>query len=164
MRTSTMVWVIIIVLLVLGLGWYFWSSNVGNMPITATGNLPAPTPSANTDQASSTQNGMSGMPMNVTVTYNGSSFSSSTITVMKGATVTWTDTAGKMWLASDPHPVHTGYDGTDRATHCAAGYTGAAPFDECSQGTSFSFTFNKTGTFGYHDHLNHDAKGTVVVQ
>jgi hypothetical protein len=68
-----------------------------------------------------------------------------------------------MWVASDPHPVHTGYDGTSRSQHCAAGYTGPAPFDECGAGTSYTFTFDKTGTWGYHDHISDESSGTVVV-
>jgi plastocyanin len=101
----------------------------------------------------------------VTVNYNGTSFSPASITVAKGDTVNFVMSGGSgMWLASNPHPSHTGYDGTSRATHCAPGYTGAKPFDECSMGTSFAFTFDKTGTFGYHDHMNESAHGTVVVQ
>ena len=66
-------------------------------------------------------------------------------------------------MASDPHPIHNGYDGTTLQQHCAQGYTGPAPFDECSPGTSFSFTFAKVGSWGYHDHLEASIKGTVVV-
>lgn len=102
--------------------------------------------------------------MTATVTYDGSTFSPATVTIAKGSTITWTDTSGTMWVASNPHPIHSGYDGTTRDQHCAAGYSGSAPFDECSAGSTFSFTFNKTGSWGYHDHLNHGATGTIVVQ
>jgi hypothetical protein len=40
--------------------------------------------------------------------------------------------------------------------------TGTA-FDQCSAGTSYAFTFGKIGSWGYHNHLNHGATGTVVV-
>ena len=69
-----------------------------------------------------------------------------------------------MWVASAPHPSHTGYDGTSRQTHCVAGYSGPKPFDQCAAGTSFSFTFKQTGTWPYHDHNNSGKFGTVVVQ
>ena len=70
-----------------------------------------------------------------------------------------------MWVASNPHPTHTGYDSTSRDTHCAAGYTGPIPFDECAaiSSGSYSFTFTKTGSFGYHNHSDHAMIGTVVV-
>jgi plastocyanin len=68
-----------------------------------------------------------------------------------------------MWVASDPHPIHNGYDGTTVQQHCAAGYAGPAPFDECAAGTSFTFTFDKVGTWGYHDHLDHSVMGTITV-
>ena len=102
--------------------------------------------------------------MSATVTFDGSSFSPSTVTIAKGGTITFTDTAGTMWVASNVHPVHSDYDGTTRSQHCAAGYSGPKPFDECAPGSSFSFTFDKTGTFGYHDHLNPGSTGTIVVQ
>jgi plastocyanin len=68
-----------------------------------------------------------------------------------------------MWVASDEHPTHTEYDGTSRTTHCAAGYTGPKPFDECVPGTSYSFTFDKAGTYEYHDHLSASHTGKITV-
>ncbi|MCE9540973.1 hypothetical protein K8R03_00215 [Candidatus Kaiserbacteria bacterium] len=104
-------------------------------------------------------------PMTATVTYSGTSFTPSTVTIAKGGTVTFVDSSTRgFWIASDPHPAHSAYDGTSRSTHCAAGYTGTAPFDECATGSTFSFTFNKSGTFGYHDHMNDNASGTVIVK
>ena len=77
--------------------------------------------------------------------------------------MTWVATGGDMWVASDPSSLQNGYDGTTLEQHCAAGYVGTTPFDECSAGTSFSFIFNKVGTWGYHDHLNNSAEGSVTV-
>ena len=98
-----------------------------------------------------------------TVTYNGSTFEPALVTIRAGGTVTFTSTAGPMWVASAPHPAHTAYDGTSRETHCAAGYTGPTPFDQCSAGTSYTVTLNKVGTWGYHDHINAAAHGQVTV-
>lgn len=103
------------------------------------------------------------VPMSATVTYDGTSFSPASVTIAKGGAVTFSGT-GEMWVASAMHPAHSGYDGTDRATHCASTYTGAKPFDQCAKGSSYSFTFDKTGSFPYHDHLNASAFGKVVVQ
>jgi len=104
-------------------------------------------------------------PMSATVTYDGSSFSPASVTIAKGGTVNFVDSAGSsMWVASGQHPTHTTYDGTSESVHCAAGYSGAAPFDQCGTGASYSFTFTKVETWGYHDHRNASAHGTVIVQ
>ena len=104
-------------------------------------------------------------PMMATVSYNGSAFSPDTVTIAKGGTVTFTDTAGAtMWVASGMHPAHSGYDSTTLSAHCAAGYAGAAPFDQCEAGASYSFTFDKVGSWGYHDHKNSSAFGKIIVQ
>lgn len=167
-----MIWVIVIILLALGAGWYFWtnsssapigtqqSSSIANVPaqIDTSTTTPTPTPSP---VPTPTQ---SSAPMSATVTYDGSTFSPATVTIAKGGTITWKDTSGDMWIGSDPHPVHNGYDGTTRAQHCAAGYAGAKPFDQCKMSTSYTFTFTQVGSWGYHDHLNSSGQGTVIVQ
>lgn len=79
-------------------------------------------------------------------------FSPSTMTVAKGTTVTFQNADTKPhWVASKPHPVHTGLPGFDAG----------APIPP---GQGYSFTFNETGTFGYHDHLNPGTQGQIVVQ
>ncbi len=103
--------------------------------------------------------------MSATVTYSASGFSPATITIAKGGTVTFVDQAGTpMWVASDEHPSHTEFDGTSRTTHCATGYTGTKPFDQCGAGQSYSFMFSKVGTFDYHNHSAAQYTGKVVVQ
>lgn len=147
---------IVIIGVVLGGVWWWMSSRTA---------APAPDQGAGTATAMSGTGTSSttGAPMSANVTYDGNAFSPSTVTVMRGGTVTFTDATGQMWIASDPHPTHDGYDGTTRDQHCAAGYSGSAPFDQCAGGSSFSFTFDKAGSWGYHDHFNHGALGTVVV-
>ena len=106
-----------------------------------------------------------GAPTNATVTYTANGFSPATVTIAKGGTVAFVDQSGApMYVASDPHPNHNGYDGNSRATHCAPGYSGAKPLDQCAPGSSFSFTFTKTGSWGYHNHVNEADGGTIVVQ
>jgi plastocyanin len=120
----------------------------------------------------STTTNNSGISVNVvpngqisaTVIYDGVKFSPTIITIKQGSTVNFIDKSGKqMWIASNLHPAHIGYDGTSRETHCAVSYVGPKPFDECSLGTSFSFMFSKIGSWSYHDHVNSNANGTVVV-
>jgi len=171
------IWIVVIVVLVVG-GFIWWqssqSSTTGETPTSVdtsgtSRQVPADT-GVNTTTGSTTTSGTNSTGSTgssstgpVTITYDGKSFSPSSVTVKKGDTVKWVDSSGTMWVATAPHPAHTGYDGTSRSTHCVPGYTGATPFDECSPGSSFSFTFDKAGSWPYHDHLNPSAFGTVVV-
>lgn len=85
------------------------------------------------------------------VTISGSKFSPATLTVKVGTTVTWTNQdALPHIVASDPHPTHTKVPGLVSAS--------------LSKGGSFSFTFDKAGTFTYHCHLHPEMTGTIVVQ
>lgn len=54
-------------------------------------------------------------------------------------------------VASDPHPLHTGLQGFD-------------DLKTSKPGESYTFTFTKAGTFGFHDHLSPSSRGTVIVQ
>ncbi len=170
------IWILIVAaIVVIGGGFYWWQSSHAPAPLSDDGTSvavdAADDAAANQAPATTTEPAVSigadvnasTAPASATVTYNGSSFSPASVTVKLGAVVTFTSTAGNMWVASAPHPAHTGYDGTSRATHCAAGYTGAAPFDQCSAGTSYTFTFDKVGTWPYHNHLDSGSHGTIVV-
>lgn len=89
-------------------------------------------------------------PMSVSIDDEG--FTPATVTIPVGTTVTFTNNGQALhWPASDPHPVHTGLAGFDAKKGLATGAT-------------YSFTFNKAGTFGMHDHLNASVKGTIVVK
>lgn len=106
--------------------------------------------------------GTNAAPMTATVTYNGSSYSPASVTIKRGGTVTWKNTSsGSMWVASDSHPSHTIYDGTNRQQHCAS--PSANTFDQCTGGGDYSFTFAKAGKWGYHDHINASVFGSVTV-
>lgn len=91
-------------------------------------------------------------PAGVTVSIDDTSFTPATVTVKAGTTVTFVNNGqGTHWPASNPHPIHTGLAGLDAKKALSTGET-------------FSFTFSKVGTFGFHDHLNTRVTGTVVVQ
>jgi plastocyanin len=165
------IWIwIVVAVVVIGGGFWWWQSTqtpVANVATsgTDTSSQTVDTGTQNQGTSVNTSGGTStGAPMSATVTYDGSSFSPASVTIAQGGSVTFTSAGGGMWVASNPHPVHTGYDGTSMQQHCAAGYTGAAPFDQCSGGTSYTFTFSKVGSWGYHNHLNPGAGGTVIVQ
>ncbi len=101
-------------------------------------------------------------PMTATVTYTSNGFSPKEVTVKKGGTVMWKNTSGgKMWVASAQHPSHTVYAGTTREEHCPD--TARTAFDQCVGGGDYSFTFDKVGTWGYHDHLKSSFFGKITV-
>jgi plastocyanin len=166
---NTWIWIVVIVVAAVG-GFIWWQSTqpadtvVNLTPETQqqidTNTVPSATTS--TDTTDSTSQSDTGAPTSATVTYTADGFSPSTVTIKKGTTVTWNG-PGSMWVATGPHPAHTGYDTTSRSAHCAPGYTGATPFDQCTPGTSYSFTFDKAGTFPYHDHMDASNFGKVVV-
>jgi len=87
-----------------------------------------------------------------TVTYGVSGFSPKTITIKKGDTVLFENKTEKAAsIASDVHPTHTIYPEFDQ-------------YKTDQRGKSeFRFTFEKAGTWGYHDHLNANMTGTVIV-
>lgn len=99
----------------------------------------------------------------VVVNYTADGFVPGTVTILEGETVAWVDRhpTADMWVASANHPTHTVYDGTGLNEHCPADGTA---FDQCSGGETYTFTFQKTGEWGYHNHLRSSDRGTVVVE
>ncbi len=97
-----------------------------------------------------------------TVTYASSGFSPRQLTVQRCDTVVWESQGPDMWVGSDDHPVHAGYDGTSLRQHCSSGSSDT--FDQCSRGDTYRFMFTKTGEWGYHNHVNSVHTGTVVVE
>ena len=96
--------------------------------------------SDNTEQAQS----------NVTITFN-NGFSPSRVTVASGGTVTVkNDSNREIQFDSDPHPSHTGNTELNLGT--------------VEAGESKTFNVNRTGSFGYHNHLDSSETGTIVVQ
>src|SRR3989344_769683 len=84
-----------------------------------------------------------------TIAYTDTGFSPQSITVKPGTTVTFfNQSSTDMWVASDVHPTHLELPEFDQLK-------GEAP------GTTYSFTFEDVGTWGFHDHLNFKAVGSV---
>lgn len=85
------------------------------------------------------------------ITYTNSGFSPETITVASGATITIkNDSSRDMQLDSDPHPAHT----TNEELNV----------EIVKPGQSQTFVVKRTGTFGYHNHLNSSQTGTIIVE
>lgn len=74
------------------------------------------------------------------------------IRITKGARVTFTtDQSASFWPASNPHPDHTIYPAFD-------------PMGPVAASSSWSFVFDRIGTWGYHDHLQSYLIGTIYVE
>lgn len=171
MQNSTLIWIIVGALVVLGGGWYFLSSQnttptelEGTGEESQTGGMLVPGEEGGMDRdtevvGNSEENPA---PIGATVTYSASGFSPGAVTVRVGGTVTWTNSgSGQMWVASAQHPIHSAYDDTTLQEHCGAG---SSSFDQCANGASFNFTFDKAGTWRYHNHSQASHFGTVIVE
>ena len=148
----------LIVVLIAGGVYLWWQGNLAMPETPSVSGFGSP---SDTDMEVVEEETDTSAPMAASVSYNGSSFSLSPVTIQRGGTVTWTSTGPDMWVASAMHPTHTGYEGTTLQEHCAPGAT--LSFDQCAPGASYSFTFDKVGTWNYHDHTNASAFGSVIV-
>jgi len=144
------IWTIVALIIIVGVGWFLLKGT------------PAKAPSP--DVTNQTQVVGSTTP-EVTVTYTDQGFSPKEIAVSLGTTVNFVNrSSDKMWVASAVHPTHTAYSGTSLSQHCPD--TASSAFDECAgdePGKTYSFTFNKEGTWKYHDHINSKMFGSVTV-
>lgn len=87
----------------------------------------------------------------VTITVTSNGFSPDTVTVKPNTIITWINKSGKTaTVNSDNHPTHLEYPPLN--------------LGEFKNGSSVQLTFDKAGTFTYHNHVNPDQKGTVIVQ
>jgi len=124
-----------------------------------TGEDPAPSePGPDTSPSSNSENA-------TVITYTDSGFLPGEVTVEQGETVVWESEASRsMWVGSDRHPVHSEYSGTSLNEHCSNGDQSSSAFDQCSSGDRFTFTFEKEGEWGYHNHEYSPHTGTVIVE
>ena len=85
------------------------------------------------------------------ISFDGSQFSPATLTVKSGTEVTIKNTSSSdLQMDSNPHPVHS--DDTDLNVGLI------------SAGQSKTFTVTKTGSFGYHDHLDPSIQGQITIE
>lgn len=108
-------------------------------------------PTVNSQSSSQSTAAQNSTVAAATITYDGSSFSPSSITVKSGDKVEIKNTSSSdVQFQSNPHPIHT--DDTD----LNVGVVGP--------GQSSTFTVTKTGTFGYHNHLDPSQGGSITIQ
>lgn len=122
-------------------------------------------PAAGTDNSTTAGNNPQGQTPDTTETvviYTEQGFIPETVTVKKGEAVTFKNKSGRnMWVGSNPHPTHTLYP--EKSPSDCLG----SSFDACKgtpAGSDWSYAFNSTGTWRYHDHLQPENQGTVIVQ
>lgn len=161
---------ILIILVVLALGVWYAATRTpapapATLPETPTDSIPAAPDMSGSMPDTSTPTGDNEPVSTYTIRYSVDGFSPARITVPLGTTVTFINQSGRdMWVGSDAHPSHTQYAGTSRSEHCIDKQPSATAFDQCSAGQTYTFTFTKTGTWGYHNHVSAQDKGVVVVE
>lgn len=105
-------------------------------------------------------------PTELEVIYTDTGYSPKELKVKVGDTVTFSNTStGTVWTASAMHPNHTVYAGTSLQEHCQDPNNKA--FDQCKAegtGTNWTFTFDKAGTWRYHNHAQAAHFGSIIVE
>lgn len=152
------VWGIVIVLILVGVGLFMWRSTTPTEegPLPTLGATVSPSPalvSPGTGVTVSPSTAAETSPVaEATISVDETGFSPKTITVKAGTKVTFVNNGqAPHWPASALHPTHQVLPGFDALRGLATGET-------------YSFTFTKTGSWNYHDHLNPQFFGTLVVE
>ena len=148
----------IIAIVLVGVAVFLYSGDTVQAPTPTS--TPTSTPTPTTDETPTPT--VSG----ATVIYSDSGYSPSNIRVNKGDTVVFRNTGTKMmWTASAVHPTHKTYPGSNIAFCGTPQSTGA--FDACKGyglGESWEFKFNEQGTWKYHNHMQANHTGTIIVE
>ena len=101
---------------------------------------------------------------NAIITYENGKYTPETIHISVGQKVTFVNKDDAFWPASNLHPTHTAYPGSDIAK-CFNSQRSKI-FDACKSlgvGKEYSFVFDNIGEWRYHDHINPRATGTIIV-
>lgn len=134
----------LVVIAILGIGGYAILHKSPAKTETST------TATSTSQQQSTTSNNSSTATAN-TITFDGTQFSPATMTVKSGTVITVKNTSSdSLQLDSDPHPAHT--DDTDLNVGTVA------------PGASKTFTVTKTGSYGYHNHLDPTVQAKITVE
>jgi len=100
------------------------------------------------------------------IIYANSGYQPQNLTIKAGDTVKFVNqSSSTVWTASGVHPTHAVYSGTTLQEHCPT--DSSVAFDECGSsqpGESWSFTFEKQGTWPYHNHSSAGHTGKIIVQ
>lgn len=143
MNKATKTVIIVVVLAaVIGAALVLFLPNKSNAPGSSTDSS-----TSNSSDSSST----SEEPVAATITYDGDTFSASSLTVKSGDRVKIVNNSNNgLEFESDPHPVHT--DNSELNV------------DEVAAGQSKTFVLTKKGMWGYHNHLFPGQRGEIIVE
>ncbi len=143
--SRSLLWIIILVVIIGGAVWFLSKSSKTTQAPSQTVAQVSPTVSP-TSPSGIVQ---TAQEKTVTVTANG--FDPTTITIKAGEKVTWTNkSGGGVSINSAEHPTHLVYPPLN--------------LGQVKDGASVSLTFDKPGSYKYHNHLAPSQAGTVVVQ
>ncbi len=98
------------------------------------------------------------------ITYRERQFQPNTVSIQPGQVVMWRNEDQVFWPAANLHPTHKQYPGSN-IMKCATDER-AMIFDACEAmgtGAVYAFRFNEVGEWQYHDHINPQARGVVIV-
>ena len=165
-----------IVIAVVAVGGYFLLKNPGTstlnqdlLPPPSNQEMPNQTPPSTTTSTpleQTDQGTQKTEQVENIIIYSDGGYLLNILNINLGATVTFKNESSRtMWTASDFHPSHIIYGGTSLGEHCPD-INGAA-FDSCvgiQPGNSWNFTFNKIGSWNYHNHLKPSDTGTIIVE
>jgi len=146
---SALLAIVIVAVLAIG-GWALYDHAKPKPSSTYSNNtnssaVSKPSASTSTSNSSSAPSNQSTAPGAVTI--KGMMFTPSQISVQKGATVTWTN---------NDSVAHTVTDDLSTVGGPASG--------NIAPGSTYSFTFDKTGSFQYHCTIHPSMRGTIVVK
>ncbi len=156
---KTILWGIII-LVGVAAGWMYFN---GDLNLYRTNRKTSPKTSESTplgdgstaiitDEASITGDTKGGVGDQFLFTFTDSGFQPKELTVKKGDTVSFVNqSASAMWVASAVHPTHQVLPGFDQKKSVGKGGT-------------YMYTFEKAGTWKFHNHMAPEMVGTVIVK
>ncbi len=160
--------IITIVIIVVLVGGYFLLKGTAQAPVSEAINQQPilPTQSSETQPTNTLVKPAVTQSVKNEVIYTNSGYLPSKLTIKVGETVTWkNESSSGLWTGSAMHPTHVIYSGTSLDEHCPD--TKNVAFDECKSsqpGESWSFKFNKKGTWRYHNHVQASDFGSVIVE
>jgi plastocyanin len=123
----------------------FASTTSTTRAVTSTTIASSSTTQASSITMTSTQAPTTTQAAEMNIHISGFAFNPATLTVSKGATVTWIN--------------------DDSATHTIVSDSGSVlSSSSLGRGDAFSHTFSEAGTFAYHCGIHRSMKGTIIVQ
>jgi len=152
LSTPAIVIIVVVLVALAAVGWMVLGSNSDPEPVgdpagtqpTQTGEVEQEAPDDSDEEAA--------LSATHIVTYTNDGFSPANLTINQGDTVKFVNGSNRDFSpASNDHPSHTIYAGFDAR-------------EDLGPGESYSFTFERVGTWGYHNHELEGHTGTIVVQ